>query len=476
MTYQVSKPRDACGVFGIYTNEVSPATAKTVYYALYALQHRGQESAGIAIKNGDTVICHKDMGLVPEVFNNLILSQLSGNIAIGHVRYSTTGGSDISNAQPMVLRYKNGNMALAHNGNLVNAAAMRLELEAQGCIFQSTNDTEVIANLISRYRVTSTDIVDTLQKVICDIEGSYALVLITPKRLIGIRDPYGIRPLCIGRSENAFFLASESCAFDAVDATFIRDVEPGEIVLIGENGIESVMPEKKEKSHLCIFEHVYFARPDSIIDGAGVSKTRIQSGVQLAKEYPSEADVVVGVPDGGMDAALGYSRESGIPFGYGLIRNKYTGRTFIQPEQTLRDIGVRTKFNCIRSEIEGKRVVLVDDSIVRGTTTKQIVQMLRDAGAREVHMRISSPPYKYPCYFGIDTSTKKQLVASKNSVAAICRLIGADTLGYLSLEGLLSSPEHSRSEFCISCFTGKYPIDIHEESKACRVSQEKKNE
>jgi len=459
----MEKQKEACGVFGIINND-NFNTSRMVYYGLYSLQHRGQESAGIAIKNGNTILCHKDMGLTPEVFDKVILNQLQGHIGIGHVRYSTTGDSSVTNAQPMVLRYKNGHMALAHNGNLVNAVELRQELEDQGAVFQSTNDTEVIANLISRYRVMSTNIVDTIKKVMNDIKGSYAITMITPKRLVGMRDPMGIRPLCLGKVSNSYVIASESCALDAVGAKFIRDIEPGEIILIDELGnLESHKPKKKVKSALCIFEHVYFARPDSIIDGVSTHMTRIEAGRILAKEHPVDADIVIGAPSGGLDAALGYSRESGIPYGHGLLKNRYVGRTFIQPEQTQRERGVSIKFNPIKSEIKDKRVILIDDSIVRGTTTRQIVTMLKEAGAKEVHMRISSPPYKYPCFFGIDTSTRKQLVASYSSVEEIRKLIGADSLEYLSLEGLLQTPKGSKVGFCTACFNGDYPMDVPNE-------------
>jgi len=454
------KMKEACGVFGIINND-DHDVARFTYYGLYSLQHRGQESAGIAVKNGDTILCHKDMGLAHEVFNKVILNQLKGTIAIGHVRYSTTGASEVQNAQPMVLRYRSGNMSLAHNGNLVNAVELRDELESQGAVFQTTNDTEVVANLISRYRILNDNIVDTLKRVMDDIRGSYAITMITPKRLVGMRDPLGIRPLCIGKIDNSYVLASESCALDAVGAKFIRDIDPGEIVLIDHDGnIESHHTTVEGCHKLCVFEQVYFARPDSIVDGVCAHKARVEAGRILAREYPVEADLVAGTPDGGVDAALGFSRESGISYGHALIKNRYVGRTFIQPEQTQRDSGVSIKFNPIRSEIEGKRVVLIDDSIVRGTTTRKIVELLKEYGAKEVHMRISSPPYKYPCFFGIDTSTRKQLVASEKSIDDICRLIGADSLGYLSLEGLLESVHGSKCGFCTACFDGDYPMEV----------------
>jgi len=456
------KLKEECGVFGVYSND-NLDVARLTYHGLYALQHRGQESAGIAVNDEGTILQHKDMGLVPEIFNEVVLNHLKGKISIGHVRYSTTGASLRENAQPMVVKYKIGQLALAHNGNLINATEIRNRMEESGAVFQTTSDTEVIANLISRYRVGSDNIEETLQKVMKEIRGSYALVIVTPKRLIGIRDPHGLRPLCIGLLENSYVLASESCALDSIGAEFVRDVKPGEIVLIGENGLTSVQTEASECSKLCIFEFVYFARPDSIIDGASVYRSRIEAGRRLAIEHPVDADVVIGAPDGGLNAALGFSRESGIPYGQGLLKNRYVGRTFIQPEQGQRESGVRIKFNAIKSELAGKRVVMVDDSIVRGTTTRRIVQMLKDAGAREVHMRVSSPPYKYPCYFGIDISSSTQLVASKYSIDEIRKIIGADSLGYLSLEGLLKTPVGSRCGFCTACFNSSYPMIVPKE-------------
>ncbi|HEX3029555.1 MAG TPA: amidophosphoribosyltransferase, partial [Clostridia bacterium] len=408
---RLDKLKEECGVFGIYDVD-GHDVARTTYYALYALQHRGQESAGIAVNDEGTILYHKDMGLVPEIFNEVVLNHLKGKIAIGHVRYSTTGASLRENAQPMVIKYKNGQMALAHNGNLVNAEEKRNELEESGAIFQSTNDSEVIINLISRHRVTGGSIEDVLQKVISDIEGSYALVLLTPQKLIGVRDPLGIRPLAIGKLDNSYILASESCAFDAVGGEFIRDVNPGEIVLIDENGIKSIQTEVPKESKVCIFEYIYFARPDSFIDGASVHRARYEAGKRLAIEHPVEADLVIGVPDSGLTAAIGYSEQSGIPYGQGMIKNRYVGRTFIQPDQGQREKGVRIKLNAMKDSINGKRIVMIDDSIVRGTTSRRIVQMLKDAGATEVHMRVSSPPIKYSCYFGIDTPSRHQLVDS----------------------------------------------------------------
>lgn len=460
--FRHDKLKEECGVFGIFNND-GHDVARLTYYGLYSLQHRGQESAGIAVNDKGTILYHKDMGLVPEVFNDIVLEHLKGRAAIGHVRYSTTGASLRENAQPIVVKYRNGQMALAHNGNLVNAAEIRERLEENGAIFQTTNDSEVIASLISRYRVSSVDIEEALTRMIKDVSGSYALVIMTPKRLIGIRDPLGIRPLCLGLLENSYVLASESCALDAVGAAFVRDVEPGEIVMIGEDGITSIKAAQSPESKLCIFEFVYFARPDSFIDGASVHQARFEAGVRLAKEFPVEADLVIGAPDSGLTAAIGFSTQSGIPYGQGLLKNRYVGRTFIQPDQGQREMGVRIKFNAMKNAIEGKRIVMIDDSIVRGTTTRRIVQMLKDAGAKEVHMRVSSPPIKYSCYFGIDTPNRKHLVAANNSIEQIREIIGADSLGYLSLEGLLATPVGSKCSFCTACFKGNYPMDVPEE-------------
>jgi len=457
--FVIDKMKEQCGVFGIYSND-DLDVAYLTYYGLYALQHRGQESAGIAVNDGGVILHHKDMGLVPEVFNNVVLNHLKGKMAIGHVRYSTTGARLRENAQPMVIKYRNGQLALAHNGNLVNAAELREKMEEQGAIFQSSNDTEVIANLISRYRISCEDIESTLLKVMEEIKGSYALVILTPRKLIGIRDPLGIRPLCIGRIGNSYILASESCAIDAADGEFVRDVNPGEIVVIDENGLRSIQTKSPTKSNLCIFEFVDFARPDSYIDGVSVHRARMEAGRILAREHPVDADIVIGAPDGGLNAALGFSRETGIPYGQGLLKNKYVGRTFIQPEQGQREMGVRIKFNAMRSELEGKRVVMVDDSIVRGTTTRRIVQMIKNAGAKEVHIRVSSPPYMFPCFFGIDTASQTQLVASKQSVGELREMIGADSLGYLSLEGLKEAAKGAKCGFCTACFDGLYPIEV----------------
>lgn len=464
--FRLDKPKEECGVFGIY-NKSNLDSARLTYYALYALQHRGQESAGIAVNNDGALLFHKDMGLVPDIFNEDILNRLKGKIAIGHVRYSTTGANQRENSQPMVIKYRNGQLALAHNGNLVNASMIREKLEEDGVIFQSTIDSEVILNLISRFRLSTNNIEEAIVKMMREIKGAYSLVTLTPNKLIGIRDPHGMRPLCIGRIEDSYILASETCALDAVGAEYIRDVNPGEIIIIEESGMTSIQTEAAEKSALCIFEHIYFARPDSCIDGVSVYRARIEAGRKLAQEHPVEADLVFGVPDSGLPAALGYSMESGIPYGVGLIKNRYVGRTFIQPEQGQREKGVRIKLNALKEAVNGKRVVMIDDSIVRGTTSKRIVQILRDAGAKEVHMRISSPPYVYPCYFGLDTSSKSQLIAAECSVEEIRAMTGADSLGYLSLEGLLKTPVGAKCDFCIGCFTGDYPMEVPKGENSC---------
>ncbi|HHV59705.1 MAG TPA: amidophosphoribosyltransferase [Clostridiaceae bacterium] len=453
------KLHEECGVFALFSRDNHDVSGLT-YYSLYALQHRGQESVGIAVNDNGTIVYHKDMGLASEVFDNVMLEHLKGQMAIGHVRYSASGAGKRENLQPVVVKYKRGQLALAHNGSIVNAAELRSKLEENGAIFQSTSDTELMVNLISRYRVTSSSTEEAIQKMMNDIQGSYAIVVLTTNKVIGIRDPHGIRPLCIGKLDNSFILASESCAIDAIGGEFVRNVNPGEIVVISRDGLQSIQTEVPVESKLCIFEYIYFARPDSVIDGVSVHRARIEAGRRLAIEHPVDADLVIGVPDGGTDAAIGFSRESGIPFGYGLLKNKYVGRTFIQPNQALREVGAKIKYNVIRDEIEGKRIVMIDDSIVRGTTTRRIVQMLKNAGAKEVHLRISSPPFRYPCYFGVDVSSGKELVAAERSVSEINEMIGTDSLAYLSLEGLLKTPIGSAFGFCTGCFNGKYPIEI----------------
>ncbi|MGE5328295.1 MAG: amidophosphoribosyltransferase [Deltaproteobacteria bacterium] len=456
------KPHDECGVFGIF-NVNNFDTASVTYYGLYALQHRGQESAGIAVNNNNEIFYHKDMGLVNEVFKKDILNELKGDIAIGHVRYSTTGSSLRENAQPMVARYVRGKLAIVHNGNLVNAVELRYELEAKGALFQTSIDSEVIANLLARECIQDKPTEKSLEEISTKLKGSYALLVMTGNKLIGMKDPNGFKPLCLGKLQDSYIMASETCALDAVGAEFIRELKPGEIVVVDKNGLTSIQTKPAEKTSMCIFEYVYFARPDSAIDGVNVYDARKAAGRMLAKENPVEADLVIGVPDSGLSAALGYSEESGIPFDQGLIKNRYTGRTFIQPEQAQREIGVRIKLNALKTIIEGKRLVLVEDSIVRGTTIRWIIQLLRQAGAKEIHMRVASPPYKYPCHFGIDISNTSCLIASTKEVKEICNSIGADSLYYLSKEGLINTVEKSGCDFCTACFDNCYPIDVPEE-------------
>lgn len=468
--FRLDKLNEECGVFGIYDKDGHDC-ARLTYYGLYALQHRGQESCGIAVNDDGTIIYHKDMGLVPEVFNDVVLNHLKGEIAVGHVRYSTTGASLRENAQPLVTKYVKGTLTVAHNGNLVNTEQIREDLERMGAIFQTTIDSEVIAYLIARKRVKSGSVEEAVNRVMKIIKGSYALIVMSPRKLIGARDPLGIRPLCIGKLDNSYILASETCALDSINAEFIRDVEPGEIVVIDGNGLRSIKDNCGECSKLCIFEFIYFARPDSYIEGSSVYEARKEMGRILAREHPAEADLVIGVPDSGLSAALGYAEESGIPYGEGLIKNRYVGRTFIQPDQSQREKGVRIKLNALRSSVQGKRIVMVDDSIVRGTTSGRIVQMLKDAGATEVHMRVSSPPITHSCYFGIDTPSRSQLVASSKSVEDIRKLVGADSLGYLSTKGLLQTPKGTKCGFCTACFTGEYPMEVLKEDKKLKFER-----
>jgi len=453
------KLKEECGVIGVYSSSEETVTDR-IHYGLYALQHRGQESAGIAVSKEGIINYYKNMGLVSEVFTQENLDELKGNIGIGHVRYSTHGDSLVANAQPLVVKYKNGSIALAHNGNLVNADSLREILEDEGVIFQTTNDSEVVANLIARYHKDGIE--KAIKRVMEVLKGSYALVILTDNKLIGVRDNQGIRPLCLGKINDGYVLASESCALDTMGAEFIRDIEPGEMVIIDENGIQSIFNDKWSKKRLCIFEIIYFARPDSKIDDINVYLARKEAGRILAREYPVEADVVISVPDSGTSAAIGYAEESGIPYSIGLIKNKYVGRTFIQPNQALREQGVRLKLNVLRENVEGKRVVLVDDSIVRGTTSRRIVDMLKSAGAKEVHLRVSSPPVKYSCHFGIDTPNRRHLVGANKSVEEIREMVNADSLGYLSEEGLVNSTGKNVG-YCTACFSGDYPMEIPRE-------------
>ena len=454
------KLHDECGVVGVFLNNAKTDSAATLaYYGLYSLQHRGQESAGIAVSNDEVIKIQKAMGLVSDVFVPQHLAELKGHIAVGHVRYATAGGRTIENAQPMLNKFKLGSIALAHNGQLVNYEPLQEMLEETGSTFTSTSDTEIILKLIARNYKKGLE--QAVTNAIQVIKGSFALCVMTENCLIGARDPYGIRPLCLGQLEEGWVLASESCAIDAMNGTFVRDVNPGEVVIITSDGLKSVNLNEKTSKQTCIFEYVYFARPDSIIDGIPVQYARLKMGEMLAKENPVEADVVVGVPDSGIGAALGYSAVSGVPYATGIVKNKYIGRTFIAPTQKERENMVFVKLNAIKSDLNGKRVIVIDDSIVRGTTSRRLVQILRRAGAKEVHFRVSSPPVKFPCYLGIDTPTKAELISSAHDVEQIRKEIGADSLSFISLEGMLEALRSCRPEsngYCKGCFCGEYPI------------------
>ena len=448
--------RDQCGLFGIHGH---PEAARLTYLGLYAQQHRGQESAGIVASDGQKMRLEKAMGLVNDVFDDAGLDALVGDKAMGHVRYSTAGDTVAANAQPILIECHRGPIALGHNGNIVNASILRQELEAAGSIFQSTSDTEVVLHLYARsHRETLEDaIAASLSKVM----GAFSLLFLTKDALVAARDPWGFRPLVIGKLEGATIVASETCALDLIDAEYVREVAPGELIVIDRDGLRSFHPFPPEPVRQCVFEHIYFARPDSEVFGRNVLGTRQRLGRQLARESPADADIVVPVPDSGMGAALGYSEESGLPFQWGLIRNHYVGRTFIEPKQSIRSFGVKIKLNPVRSVLEGKRVVLIDDSIVRGTTSRKIVGMVRDAGAREVHMRISSPPTTGPCYYGIDTPLKTELIASSHSTEEIRQSIGADSLAYLTHDGLLAAIGDTKGErHCTACFSGRYPVAV----------------
>ena len=452
---------EECGVFGAYDFD-GEDVASTIYYGLFALQHRGQESCGIAVSdtNGPKgkVMSYKDMGLVNEVFNPENFEKLKGNIGVGHVRYSTAGSSVRENAQPLVLNYVKGTLGMAHNGNLLNAVELREKLSYTGAIFQTTIDSEVIAYLIARERLKVGTVEEAVKNAMLKIKGAYSLVVMSPRKLIGARDPFGFKPLCIGKRDNTYFLSSETCALDTVGAEFVRDVLPGEVVTITSKGIESDTSLCQKNTARCIFEYIYFARPDSKIDGMGVYESRINAGRILAKTHPVDADLVVGVPESGNPAALGFSLESGIPYGNAFIKNNYVGRTFIKPKQAQRESSVKVKLNVLKEAVAGKRVVMIDDSIVRGTTSARIVSLLKNSGAKEVHVRISSPPFKHPCYFGTDIPSEDQLIATGKTVDEICKIIGADSLGYLEVDRL-SEMICGGTGFCDACFTGNYPMD-----------------
>ena len=446
---------DQCGVFGVFGNDEA---AKLTYLGLYALQHRGQESAGIVSSDGAELHLHRAMGKVEEIFTPPVIARLGGNLAIGHTRYSTAGDKALLNAQPIVIDCNKGKVALGHNGNLTNAAEWRRKLEHRGSIFQTNSDTEVIVHLLARSQARNLS--SALGDALNQVEGAYSLLVLTPDELYAVRDPRGFRPLSLGKLGDTWLVASETCAFDLLNAQYVREVEPGEMVRISRSGIESIhfAPEKPRQQ--CIFEHVYFARPDSIIFGRSVNDSREALGRTLAREHPVDADIVVPVPDSGVPSAVGYALESGIPFRMGLIRNHYIGRTFIEPSQAIRNFGVKLKLNPVHSLIKGKRVILVDESLVRGTTSRKIVRMVREAGAAQVHVRISCPPTISPCYYGVDTPTREELIASSSKPEEICKFIGADSLGYVSLEGLKRAVNDTKGDYCTACYTGVYPTDL----------------
>ncbi len=442
-----------CGIFGIYNHKDA---SELTYLGLYSLQHRGQESVGIVSSNGERFLSKIGQGEVQEVFSKEDLEQLNGKIAIGHTRYSTFGASDIKNAQPIIVKCSKGNLALVHNGNLVNAKYLRKKLESQGAIFQTTTDSEVILHLISHAK--EKNLVDVLKKVLLQLKGAYSLILITPTTMYAIRDPNGFRPLVVGKIKNGFVISSETCALDIISSEFVREVEPGEIIEFKDGKMRSYKFTQHTKKTFCIFEFIYFSRPDSIIEGKSVHQVRIQLGKNLYKECPTEADIVFSVPDSANSAALGYSQESGIPFEYGFIRNHYIGRTFIQPRQKIRDFSAKIKYNTIKDVLKNKRVVVIDDSIVRGTTSKKLITMLKNSGVKEIHLRVSSSPIIAPCFYGIDTPTKKELIAANYSVEEIRRFLGVTTLYYLSIDGMVSATGLKKENFCLACFTDNYPV------------------
>jgi amidophosphoribosyltransferase len=457
----MDKFKDECGVFGIFGH---PEAANLTYLGLYALQHRGQESAGIAAADGERLRVSRAMGQVAEAFNEQTLEKLPGHIAIGHTRYSTAGESKLENAQPFLIDCAHGQIAVAHNGNLVNARELRDELVRAGSIFQTSSDTEVVLHLYARSRGASVE--DALVESIAQIRGAYSLVLLTKNRLIAARDPHGFRPLAVGKLGESWIVCSETCALDLIGATYVRDVEPGEVLIISDGGLRTIKPFPPQPLSHCVFEHVYFARPDSYVFGRSVNEVRTELGRILARETPAQADVVVPIPDSGVCAAIGYAEEAGLPMKMGLIRNHYIGRTFIQPQQSIRHFSVRVKLNPVRSILEGKRVILLDDSIVRGTTSRKIVKMVKAAGAREVHLRISCPPTISPCFYGVDTPSRTELIAASHSTDEIRRYVEADSLAYLSLEGLRRAVDDQQGSYCTSCYTGIYPVAFPRDEQA----------
>ncbi len=453
---------EECGVFGIYDAPGS-RVAQTTYYALFALQHRGQESCGIAVNDDGVITLRRELGLVPDVFEPEVLDSLgTGNMAVGHVRYATVSDAKVENSQPLLIRHLKGPMVIAINGTLTNSAQLRAKYEATGAIFHTNTDAEVIAYCITHARLNSPSIEEAVRMAMQELEGAYSMVVMSARKLIAARDPHGFRPLCMGRKGEAVVFASESCALASIDAALERDIAPGEIVVVSPDGIESIQTPADKRNHICVFEYVYFARPDSVIEGVSVHMARQKAGRILAREHPVEADVVIGVPDSGLDAALGYAYESGIPYGLGFIKNRYIGRTFIQPTQGEREDAVRIKLSAIASVIKGKRIVLVDDSIVRGTTCRRIIKLLRETGAKEVHMRVSAPPFINPCYFGTDIDSRDKLIACRLTHEEIEREIDVDSLGYISLEGVRDIASESGCQFCDGCFTGVYPAPIPE--------------
>lgn len=452
---------EECGVFGIYDNDGLDISRLT-YYGLFALQHRGQESCGISVNNDGNITSYKDIGLVSEVFgNDNILEDMKGTMAVGHVQYSTKGTSLGQNAQPLVLKYKKGTMVLAHNGSIANASEIREELESTGAIFQTTTDSEIIAYMIAKERLNCNSIQSAVHKFMPKIKGSCSLIVMSPKKLMASRDIYGLRPLCLGKIKNSFIISSETSALNAIGAEYIRDIEPGETIYIDNEGLHCITTEKYSRK-MCIFEYIYFARPDSNIESINVYESRKEAGKILAKQDPVDADMVIGIPDSGIVAAIGYAEQSGIPYGEGLVKNRYIGRTFIKSSQAEREVAVRLKLNVLKENVKGKKIVMIDDSIVRGTTSANIVNMLRDAGAIEVHMRVCSPPFIYPCYFGTDIPDQKSLIACNYTIEEIKNMIGADSLGYLNVDNLTDIVKQRNGEFCSACFTGDYPVYIPE--------------
>jgi amidophosphoribosyltransferase len=471
MGYDVAtdKPTEECGVFGIWALGQLEEASNFTYLGLHALQHRGQESAGIVSTDGETLHVHRGMGLVADIFTAEVLARLPGGAAIGHVRYSTTGASHLKNAQPIAVQYAGGAVAVAHNGNLVNAEALRNELEAQGSIFQSSSDTEVIVHLLARARPpgaagTNDHLLGAIRQALGKVVGAYSVLFLTPGGMVGARDPMGFRPLVLGRLRGQWVLASETTALDLIEAEYVREVEPGEVVVVDGTGLRSerLFPDQRAPARMgrCVFEQIYFARPDSVLFGKSVYATRHAFGKRLAEEHPVQADLVLPVPDSGVPAAIGYAERSGIPFAMGLVRSHYVGRTFIEPSQSIRHFGVKLKLNALKDVLRGKRVVVVDDSVVRGTTSRKIVKMIRAAGASEVHLRISSPPTAWPCYYGIDTPTRQELIASSHGIDEIAKYVTADSLGYLSLEGLYAAIGEDRARFCDACFSGEYLLEF----------------